>query len=163
MREDVLGCVTHSPCGSPIRARGVQDRRSPRGTPCSRGRRRSPRADSGVPRRRIGGMSPIPRRMPPDRRSCTIIERIADVFEINSIVLHKDAASAKIRCCRYGLRPASVKTSTLRPSNSWRSCSSAVTSRSVRPGSTSTSRSTSLSERSSPRATEPNTRMLRAP
>ena len=56
-----------------------------------------------------------------------------------------------------------IATSTLRPSSSCRSCSRAITSSSVRPAWTSTRRSMSLSGRSSPRATEPNTRTFLTP
>ena len=92
-----------------------------------------------------------------------VLDRVSNVLKVNPVVLHSAAASARIRCWRCGLIPPSVKTSTDRPRSSSRSCSSALTSRSVRPGSTSTSRSTSLFGPASPRAVEPNSRTFRAP
>src|SRR6266536_3020236 len=59
--------------------------------------------------------------------------------------------------------PFSVTTSTFRPRSSSRSRTSAAWSSRLRSGSKSTSRSMSLLSSASPRATEPNTRMLCAP
>jgi hypothetical protein len=34
-----------------------------------------------------------------------IVQRVADIVKIDAIVLHREAASARIRSCRCGLRP----------------------------------------------------------
>jgi hypothetical protein len=87
-----------------------------------------------------------------------VLDRVRNVLEIDAIVSHSAAASARIRFCKYGPRPPSVRTSTGRPRSASRSCSRAMTSSSVRPGSISTSKSMSLFGRASPRTIDPNTR-----
>jgi len=90
-----------------------------------------------------------------------VTECVADVLQVDAIVFHKEAASSRIRCFKYGLSPPTVSTSTRRPRSRPSSCSKPMTSRSERPRSTSISKSMSLSGRSSPRATDPNTRSVR--
>jgi hypothetical protein len=72
-------------------------------------------------------------------------------------------ASANTLSRRYGERPASVTTSTARCKRSSRSCLIAMGSNRLRPGSSVTSRSRSLSGRASPLALDPKMRTDWAP
>jgi hypothetical protein len=71
-------------------------------------------------------------------------EGVAEGLQVKVVVFHNEAALLRIRCCRYGLSPPSVRTWTRQPRRSSRSCSRPTISRSERPCSTSTSKSTSL-------------------
>ena len=79
------------------------------------------------------------------------------------IISQSDTASRDTRSRMRGRRPFSVTTSTRRPSSSCVSIRSPPRSSRLRPGSKSTKKSTSLSPSASPRATEPKTRIFRAP
>src|SRR5215475_4461683 len=91
------------------------------------------------------------------------VDRIEDVSEALLRVSHRGMASRSTRSRIRGLIPRSLRTSTLHPSKSCSSSHKAAWSSRLRPGSNSTRRSISLCSSASPRATEPNTRTLRAP
>jgi len=114
------------------------------------------------------------------------LNRLDDMYEVEAIIAHSGTASRQARSLMCQCSPLSVTTSTLQPSRSSRSSASrrrgqrhpyiylqpsrssrssarAIWSRGLLPGSNSTGRSRSLGPVSSPRATDPNIRTLRAP
>jgi hypothetical protein len=92
-----------------------------------------------------------------------LLDGFQDVFKADSIIPHKGTASANILSRTRARSPSSATTSTGVPKTSSRSMSRPPRSERLRPGSRSTRKSTSLCKSLSPRATEPNTRTLRAP
>src|SRR5918996_2848215 len=91
-----------------------------------------------------------------------ISDPIEDIPQALFRVSHNGEASAITRSRIRSLSPRSVTTSTSRPNASRRSISNPPISSSVRPGSISTRKSTSLSEWVSRRTTEPNTYVMGA-
>src|SRR5947199_7451203 len=73
------------------------------------------------------------------------VDTFADVDQVKLIVLHSGRASSSTRSRMYQCKPSGSTISTLRPRSSSRSCQRAVTSRRLRPSSTSTRKSRSLS------------------
>jgi len=91
-------------------------------------------------------------------------DAVSDVLEIEPLALaaHNATASRLIRSATRPF-PASSFTSTSQPRASWRSRVRARKSRTLRPGSRSTRKSTSLPGTASPLATDPKILTLRAP
>src|SRR5712664_2340985 len=85
------------------------------------------------------------------------------VPEVDVVTCHRTTASLSTCSRMYGLMAASVTTSTLQPSKSSRSCFMAMRSSRLRPASSFTRISTSLSGPAVPRTLEPKTRTSRAP
>src|SRR5574337_21911 len=98
-----------------------------------------------------------------DRVLLDAVDSIPDVTQVDGCVLHKGLASARTPSRRYGLRAASVRTSTQRPRRSSTSSLKAIRSSRSRSGARSTRRSRSLAALASPRARDPNTRTRTTP
>src|SRR5262249_46098433 len=94
----------------------------------------------------------------PDRNvGFNSLDGVQDMPEIYLIASHRLTASFSTSSRMYGLIAASVTTSTWQPSRSSRSCLIATRSSRLRPGSSFTRKSMSLSALASPRAREPKT------
>src|SRR3954469_4802373 len=84
-----------------------------------------------------------------------LVDGLADVQQVDALVLQSATASSRTRSRMYGDRLPSVRTSTSTPRLSSRSLESAIRSKRLRPSAISTRRSRSLDAPCSPRPTEP--------
>jgi len=92
-----------------------------------------------------------------------LFDGLPNVFEAKAVVPHSGTASRRTVARTRSRKPREETTSTLEASKLSNSRCSPLRSNKLRPGSRSTRKSISLRVSLSPRATDPNTRIVRAP